>query len=88
MSNNIAFSLSPIADAKGFSGRADLSLNGGVLNASFTGENDSHVIRFELPNKVTASGVSAKRHREYTLYALLDMVLKVFLGMRLWLLVW
>lgn len=79
MSNNIVFRLSPIVDTKGFSGRADLSVDDGVLGASFKGDNDSHVIRLELPRKVTDSGVSEKLHKEYALfYALLDIILKVF----------
>lgn len=60
MSNNIVFKLSPIINTEGFSGRANLSACDGSLTAKYKGGNDSYVLRFELPEKLMAAGVTAR----------------------------
>src|SRR5690606_14028365 len=60
MSNNTVFNLSPITDSKGFSGGAEFFVCDGNLTAKFKGRNDSHVLRFELPEKLMAAGVTAR----------------------------
>ncbi|WJH56519.1 hypothetical protein FE254_10170 [Ectopseudomonas guguanensis] len=64
MSNNIIYALESIDSSKGFNGRADICVSEGQLSARFNGDEDSYLLRFELPEKYLAAGVQARLYLE------------------------
>lgn len=51
MLSNEVFTLAPIIDSKGFSGRAEITSRNGALEAKFKAGSDSYVLRYELSKK-------------------------------------